>query len=98
MILDALHHPPAVTVAPEKGKADGLYLVHRFEGKPLVQEYVSNTLMGIEYLWGAPVQLETSIVADIEHPEGNGGPPRISWKRVIYTMQDRKLRRSDATE
>ena len=36
-----------------------LYLVHHFEGKPLVRDFINNTMLGIEYLWGAPVQLET---------------------------------------
>jgi stage V sporulation protein R len=41
------------------GKDNVLRLVHRFEGKPLVRDFVAGTLMGIEYLWGAPVTLET---------------------------------------
>jgi hypothetical protein len=37
--------------------------VHHFEGKPLVHEFIANTMMGIEFLWGKPVMLETSEVA-----------------------------------
>jgi stage V sporulation protein R len=67
--------------------------VHHFEGKPLVQEFISNTLMGIEYLWGDTVQLETSEVESITNPqsEEEGVEPQIKWQRVVYTMKDRKL-------
>ena len=42
--------------------------MHRFEGKPLVQEFIPNTMLGIEYLWGGKVQLETSEVKAIRKP------------------------------
>jgi stage V sporulation protein R len=65
MLLDTLYHPPHIEVELEKGKNKTLYLVHRFEEKPLVKEFIANTMMGIEYLWGGPVQLETSEVASV---------------------------------
>jgi stage V sporulation protein R len=43
--------------------------VHRFEGKPLVRDFIANTMMGIEYLWGAAVQLDThELVSKSEDP------------------------------
>ena len=60
--------------------------------------------MGIEFLWGAPVQLDTSEV-ERERPtelDGSWGaataqepePPRkLRWQRVSYTMKDRQLSR-----
>jgi len=100
MLQGTLYHPPHITVDPEKGGADGaLYLVHLFEGKPLVQDFIRNTMIGLEYLWGKPVSLETSEAVAKEPPRrsttglsgGDDQPPPVEWKRVLYTMDNRKL-------
>jgi stage V sporulation protein R len=104
MLLDTLYHPPCIDIDQEKSKNSDLYLVHRFEGKPLVKDFIANTMLGIEYLWGAPVQLETSEVVPAAPSQARlpipGLPvPRetaaqareIEWQRVRYTMKDRKL-------
>lgn len=102
MLLDSLYHPPHIEIDAEKGKNGALYLVHRFEGKPLVKEFIRNTMMGIEYLWGNPVQLETSEVVSIapggapDAGQDEAKEPEISWKRVVYTMEGRKLSKKDA--
>ncbi len=64
MMLDMLYHPPCITIDEEKSD-DVLYLLHRFEGKPLVQEFIANAMLGIEFLWGNPVKLETSEVTSV---------------------------------
>ncbi|TSK07095.1 MAG: SpoVR family protein [Geobacter sp.] len=97
MVLASLYHPPHIEIAPERGEEGSLYLVHHFEGKQLVSEYIANTMVGIEYLWGAPVQLETS-EAHIEQPRGGAGregveEADITWQRVVYTMKDKVLSR-----
>jgi len=95
MVLASLYHPPHIEIAPERAEGGGLYLVHHFEGKQLVQEYIANTMVGIEYLWGAPVQLETS-EAVVEAPRGGregGEEAEITWQRVVYTMKDKVLNR-----
>jgi stage V sporulation protein R len=97
MVLASLYHPPHIEIAPERGEGGALYLVHHFEGKQLVQEYIANTMIGIEFLWGAPVQLETS-EAVVEAPRGGGGreggeEAEITWQRVVYTMRDKTLDR-----
>jgi len=106
MLLDGLYHPPCIEVdRPQTGNG-ALCLVHRFEGKPLVREFIANTLLGIEFLWGQPVQLETS---EIVHTEPGPSPAAVpgmqmplseerqrremTWQRVRYIMQDRKLTR-----
>jgi stage V sporulation protein R len=106
MLFDSLYHPPHIVVAPEKAKDGSLYLDHRFEGKPLLKDYIPNTLMGLEYLWHGPVQLETTELV----PEGDGDvaaylagamgipqdeskPRKMRWQRVVYTMGNRKLNR-----
>jgi len=99
MLFASLYHPPHVTIDHEKGEQAGtLYLVHKFEGKPLVKEYIPNTLLGLEYLWGGPVELETHEVKSIGgRPEGvrtaETKPQDIKWQRVVLTMKDRKLSR-----
>jgi stage V sporulation protein R len=104
MIMEGLYHPPHIEVSENKGDDDTLYLLHHFEEKPLVEEFVSNTMLGIEYLWGGPVQLETSEVESIKpvkqtdsktgsalSKEDNSEEHEVKWRRVLYTMKDRKL-------
>jgi len=106
MLLNHLYHPPCIEVDRSKTGNGALYLVHRFEGKPLVREFIANTLLGIEYLWGKPVQLETSEAVRSEPTPAPAALPgmqvsldeereqrEMHWKRVLYTMQDRKLSR-----
>ncbi|HEY5514413.1 MAG TPA: SpoVR family protein [Geomonas sp.] len=97
MVLASLYHPPHIEIAPERGMGGALYLVHHFEGKQLVQEYIANTMVGIEFLWGGEVQLETS-EAVLESPRGGAGreggeEAEITWQRVLYTMKDKTLNR-----
>ncbi len=103
MILDSLYHPPHIEVNLEKSSNGLLYLEHTFEGKPLYKDYIPNTMMGIEYLWGKPVKLETSEL--IEPEKGNsafgkaaappgeeaGAKKELKFRRVLYTMENRKI-------
>ncbi len=104
MLFDSLYHPPHINIDPEKSKNGDLYLQHHFEGKPLVKDFIANTMMGIEYIWGAPVKLETSEVEKVESAkiqipipglatplEDDGKQMEVKWQRVLYTMKDRKL-------
>jgi stage V sporulation protein R len=103
MLMDTLYHPPFIEVLPEKRINNTLYLNHRFEEKPLVTEFIANTLMGLEYLWGGPVQLETSEVISVTPPtpktDAAGKTPKpeelpepeIKWQRIVYTMEKRRL-------
>jgi stage V sporulation protein R len=104
MLLDGLYHPPHITIEQNKSNNGNLYLMHHFEDKSLVKEFITNTMLGIEYLWGAPVQLETSEVVQIEASKPQLTIPglttpikeekkekEIKWQRVRYTMKNRKL-------
>jgi stage V sporulation protein R len=104
MIMASLYHPPHIEVDLDKAADGDLYLMHQFEGKPLLAEYIPNTMLGIEYLWGAPVHLETMEVAARPHedrlpavpglPAAHTDTPKpreLKWQRVLYTMKDRKL-------
>ena len=103
MLMDSLYHPPHIEIY-EKNDADNvLYLVHHFEEKPLVKEFIANTMLGIEYLWGNPVQLETSEVVTSSTPSASSSssgtmqevlkPSDFKWERVVYTMKNRELSR-----
>lgn len=105
MLLDVLYHPPHVTLDHENSKASNtLYLLHQFEGKPLLKDYIANTLLGIEYLWGGPVSLDThevkSITAVSERqltgagPSDKPQPRKIEWEHVVYSMKERHLSRN----
>ncbi len=104
MLMASLYHPPCIEVDTEKTQDNALYMVHRFEGKPLLADYIPNSMLGIEYLWGGGVQLETmEVVATpktptlpslpgLQAPRTDAPKPRdIKWQRVLYTMKDRKL-------
>ncbi len=60
--------------------------------------------MGIEYLWGGPVKLETNEIVPAPPQTPTGfvpgfpGPVKeevkkseIKWQRVLYTMENRKI-------
>jgi stage V sporulation protein R len=101
MLLDSLYHPPHVEVDETKTEENCLYLNHHFEGKPLVKEFIANTMLGIAYLWGGKVKLETT---EWEGEPQESGPasfpyiPATAEKqpsgRVVYTMEEKKLSRS----
>ncbi|MBN2431512.1 MAG: SpoVR family protein [Acidobacteria bacterium] len=100
MLMEHLYHPPSITLDPARTTEDLLYLVHHFEGKPLVREYLKNTMMGIEYLWDGSVQLETSEIkgAPAQARPGNtrtakAAEAEMEWERVLYTMKKRELTR-----
>lgn len=96
MLQESLYHPPRIEVDRAKGSGKTLYLNHSFEGKPLVTEFIANTMLGIEFLWGGPVKLETSEVGAAP-PQESGAPRReeearkINWRRFVYTMENRTL-------
>lgn len=94
MLLELLYHPPSIAIDREKSGGGTLYFVHRFEEKPLVQDFIAGTMIGIEFLWGGKVQLETSEV--LPHPPQEGWAQQekkegIQWQRILYTMEGKKL-------
>ena len=107
MVIDTLYHPPAIHVDHEKTKQGPLYLVHNFEGKPLKLDFIENTMVGIEYLWGRSVRLETSEpvapgssphqrYVNFWNPASTQKEPEkdkdaVEWKRVLYVMENKKL-------
>jgi stage V sporulation protein R len=89
MIINGLYHPPYIKV---RNVADTLYLEHVFEGKELYRDYIPNTLIGIEYLWGNKVQLETHEI-DLEkmRTQENGKAVEPVFRKVLYTVFNKKV-------
>jgi stage V sporulation protein R len=108
MILESLYHPPYIEIDEARTENGCLYLNHHFEGKPLVREFIPNTMLGIEYLWGGPVKLETTepvargkgeLPAQLHYPavpvvQDQPADREPQYQRVIYTMEKRKLART----
>lgn len=98
MMYDSLYHPPHIEFR-NVTDTNILKLNHVFEGKPLVTDFISNTLLGIEYLWGGPVELETREPILNDNSYGNNGQQEenimknIKWQKVLYRMEKRKLTR-----
>ena len=100
MVLDSLYHPPAIEF--ETTPENHLHLHHLFEGKPLVRDYIAGTMLGIEYLWGDQVILDTFEPFKKEVARDTGDAvktetPRqeIGWNKVRYKMRDRQLSREE---
>jgi stage V sporulation protein R len=89
MIINGLYHPPYIKI---RNVADTLYLEHVFEGKELYRDYIPNTLIGIEYLWGNKVQLETHEI-DLEkmRTQENGKAVEPVFRKVLYTVFNKKV-------
>jgi stage V sporulation protein R len=62
-------------------------------------------MLGIEFLWGGPVQLETSDAVVSPAAErrqsavappspGDVPKPSVTWRRFVYTMEERVLSRA----
>ncbi|MBU1564384.1 MAG: SpoVR family protein [Proteobacteria bacterium] len=96
MVADSLYHPPAININIDDDNA--LILNHVFEDKPLYRDYIEGALMGIEFLWGGktclytfepePVKKDPRQTGKEEHPHRE-----IKWRRIRYTMKERKMTR-----
>jgi len=111
MVIDTLYHPPEIFVDKANSKKGILYLNHKFENRPLKMDFIENTMVGIEYLWGGPVHLETSepvVSGKTATSDGSFWDPAshktedkslesIKWKRMLYVMENRKLHNKEVT-
>jgi stage V sporulation protein R len=95
MLFKSLYHPPSIKI--DKNSSGELHLTHEFENKPLYETYIANTMMGIEYLWGKTIHLDTFTteikddVEDFDFDPGNDEEEDIEWKKIRYTMQNKRL-------
>ena len=72
-------------------------------------DFIENTMVGIEYLWGGPVHLETSEPGTpaptaenqlvLWDPASKKAEEKttdsITWKRILYMMENRKLQKRE---
>ncbi|OQY02956.1 MAG: SpoVR family protein [Bacteroidetes bacterium 4572_117] len=93
MIINSLYHPPQLNVNTEKTNDGNLYLVHHFEKKQLVKDFIPETLIGIEYLWGGQVQLETTEI--YKKKKAGEKEKTYEYKRVLYTINDKKVSKQE---
>jgi stage V sporulation protein R len=88
MLIDSLYHPPKIDVNTEKTTEEILYLVHAFEGKQLIKGFIPETLVGIEFLWGGAVSLETTEIVLTKEKQ-------LELKKVLYTINERKVTKTN---
>jgi stage V sporulation protein R len=84
LIINHLIHPPHITISKDQTKQGILYLIHHFEGKQLIREFIDNTMIGLEYLWGKEVKLETQKIK------------KGKLVQVIYTAKNKKITETEA--
>lgn len=88
MLINNLYHPPLIKVRLDKTNENNLYIEHVFEGKQLIQEFIPDVLIGIEFLWGGQVQLETT---QLISQKSNTGDYAIKKRKVLYTCHNKKV-------
>ena len=93
MLLDSLYHPPVITVNEEKTSLKNLYLVHQFENKQLVKDFIADTLIGIEYLWGGTVQLQTTEI--VRNNKATNKNDVFEYRSVLYTIKNRQVKKEN---
>jgi stage V sporulation protein R len=92
MLIDSLYHPPYIRVKPDKTGEKSLYLHHQFEEKQLVKQFIPDVLIGLEFLWGGQVQLETSDIIRVKD-ELHPGRVKLQERRVLYNCNEKKITR-----
>jgi len=95
MLIDNQYHPPYITVDENRTNDKNLFLVHHFENKQLYKQYIAETLIGIEFLWGNQVQLETTEI--IKQQKANNGF-ELKNRKVIYTCKSKKVTKTELKE
>ncbi|MDT8309330.1 MAG: hypothetical protein RQ866_07345, partial [Bacteroidales bacterium] len=90
---DSLYHPPTITIDASKTTEEVLYLKHTFEGKQLIKDFIPDTLLGIHYLWGGRVDLETTEI--VVSQRAGEKKPSMEYRPVRYTIKDRKTEKKN---
>ncbi len=90
MLVDSMYHPPLIKVDYNKTTDDNLYLVHNFEGKQLYKSYIADTMIGLEFLWGSQVVLETTEIR-IDKDKSDEFKTEFIYDKVLYAVKDKKV-------
>ncbi len=88
MLIDNQYHPPYITVDLNKTNDNNLFLIHHFEGKQLYKEFIPDTLIAIEFLWGNQVQLQTTEIIKKQKPDKKID---LKTRKVIYSCKNKKI-------
>ncbi len=102
MLMENMYHPPFIKYSTKK---EGTFLLeHVFEGKEIYKDYIPNTLIGLEYLWGKKVEFETQEIDwdDLkkQHEElSKKGPVDFSmlktkYVKVRYHVENKQVKKS----
>jgi stage V sporulation protein R len=89
MLLDSLYHPPLIVADPDKTTDESLYMVHRFEGKQLIRDFIPEVLVALSFLWGGEVNLETTDIVVNKNAETEAD--MYSFQRVLFTCIDKNV-------
>ena len=99
LLNQTLYHPPYIDFGGTKAKNGELYLDHIYEGRMLFKRYIKPVLVGLEFLWGKPIKLETTEYME-EQPKDPwerwkiGYQPKYRKTRVLYACEERKVSRT----
>ena len=89
-----LYHPPQIDFGSDKAKNGELYLDHVYEGRSLYTKYIKPVLIGLEFLWGHPVKLETTEYEEAQPKNWwERQQPKYKKARVLYACEGRKVSR-----
>ncbi len=101
MIVDTLYHPPKIIYSVKNNNI--LHLDHVFEGKELYRDYIPNTLIGLEFLWGDTVELETTEldIEEMNRKSAHGFFPNRDinrnmepiYTKVLYEARNKRINR-----
>jgi len=94
MLIDSLYHPPFIEIDQKKSNDDTLYLVHNFEGKQLIKDFIPDVMIGLEFLWGNQVQLETTEIF-IKKKAVDQQKAVMGYKKVLYTMKNKIVTKNE---
>lgn len=96
-----LYHPPNINIVNDPESEEGeLYLDHVYEGRSLYTRYIKPVLIGLEFLRGKPVCLETTEYEEVAPKnwwERRGEPryqPKYKKIRVLYTSAEQEVSRT----
>jgi len=86
-----LYHPPVIDFDTKDGR---LHLNHVYEGRSLYRRHIKQVLIGLGYLWGRPVQLETTEYEEDQPTErwfDQANNPKYKKIRVLYICKNKEV-------
>lgn len=93
-----LYHPPHIIIKEDMTSDDVLYLEHVYEGRSLVTKHIQSALIGLEFLSGKQVSLETTEYEEVhadyrDWRELGLDDSKYKIVRVLYTCKNRNIKR-----